>query len=402
MKRKKLINIIILSSLIIFFFSNSCNEFEEPSSISEPTLDYAASPVITNLAPDAAIAGVRYIEILGSNFAVNSDDTTYVYIGGEKAQIKSITSQQIVVDRPVNYGDNVAIRVMVPSALAVGKIDNYKIEVPISDLGDFSRENYDLTAIAVAPNDELYLATRRAILHLSSDGVNLTEIANLGSTFATITDMKFGPGGYLYLLVGKRDIYRLNPAVGTDEHYADLSENADYFDFDENNNIFLGDRDGLWVVNTDKTETFTGYHEDAAIKCVRVYNGYVYVATAKTLSRNQILNATGSIGTTEQVVDLEDVPGFAGADIGSFTMDLNGMMLLCLKQIAGNSLFVLEDDYTITPYYSANILPSSVDQIIYGRDRYMYLNRGITLGRDSVRVHKMGMQFKGAPYLGRE
>lgn len=403
MKSKKFTYGVIWFSLIVLISFTGCEEFEEPAMINEPTLNYIEDPVITSvIPPDSAVAGVRRIVIQGNNFAVSGQDTTWVYIGGEPTAIKSINPNEIVVDRPAKYGDDINISVVVPRALKTAKILGYKIEQPLLEFGDFSRENYDLTAIAVATNEDLYIATRRAVLHLTSDGINLTTIASLSSAFATITDMKFGPGGYLYMLIGRRDMYRLDPVVGEDEEYASLSRNSSYFDFDQNDNVYFGSRDGLWVLTTDKTEIFTELHDESPIRAIRVYNGYVYVASAKQLKRNQILDNSGSIGQTEVLVDLNNISSLSSSDISSFTFDANGMTIICLTNISGNPLFVLEEDGSMTPYYTANILPSSIDQIVYGRGRYMYLNRGMSLDRDSVRLYKMGMQYEGAPYYGRE
>ncbi|MBN1408362.1 MAG: hypothetical protein JW956_11265, partial [Calditrichaceae bacterium] len=205
-----------------------------------------------------------------------------------------------------------------------------------------------------------------------------------------------------------KEVYRFNPNIENpkEEVYIELSEDANYFDFDENDNMYLGDRDGVCVVTPEKTETYTGYHEDIAIKQVRVFDGYVYVNSNKTIYKNQILDNSGSLGESQVVVDLESTSKYKSADIGSFDIDVNGMIILCLKNVPDNSIFVLENDGSITPYYKLKIMPSSVDQVVYGRSRYVYLNRGITLSgvttTDLVKVYKMGMQYTGAPYWGRE
>ena len=412
MKKINIIYYVLIGSLIVLLFIGSCNEYKEPPMITEPVIEYADNPTITAISPsEVAVAGVRDITISGTNFATDGGmDTTIVYIGGELANIKNITSNQIVIYRPVIFGENLMIRVVVPSALNVGGLDGYDVEEPILKFGDFSRQAYDLYAIAVSETEDLYIATSYKILHLTSDGINLKTMAILNPvTFGTITDMKCGPGGYLYLLTGRKKMYRLmpNPDItdstyaDSDIHYADLSKNSEFFDFDANDNIFFGRRDGLWKLHNDTSESYTGYYDDIPIKAINVFNGYVYVATAGKLSRNQIIDQEGNLGPIEEIVDIKSKPSWSSAEISSFTMDENGNVMFCLKYVSGNSIFILEQDGSVTPYYINNILPTKVDQIVYGQGNHIFLNRGITLGgseySDSVRVYKMGMQFESAP-----
>ncbi|HEM48652.1 MAG TPA: hypothetical protein ENO27_00445, partial [Caldithrix sp.] len=132
MKTIKSTSIFLISSLIVVFILYQCNEYKEPPLINEPTIDYDESPVISEVIPaDSAMAGIRSITIIGDNFATaGGNDTTYVYIGGEPAEVKSITSQEIVIERPTIYGDETTISVMIPRAQSVAQKD-YKVEIPI-------------------------------------------------------------------------------------------------------------------------------------------------------------------------------------------------------------------------------------------------------------------------------
>ena len=408
MKNKKFINVIIISLLITFFSIYRCSEYEEPLLINEPTIDYAVNPVIISVEPaDSAIAGVRQITIQGENFLFSGEDsTTYVYIGGEIAKIRTISEDEIVLDRPKVYGDDMAISIMIPRAQSVAQVD-YKIERPVAPFSDFQYVASALSSFAIAPNEDLYVAASRRIYHLTEDGLYLTELIYLPSAFRQMTDIKLGPEGYLYIARRDEELYRIDPTAATPEEelYTELSEDVNYMDFDENGNLYCGDRDGVWILNPDKTETFSGHHDDITINQIRVFEGYVYVASPKAIFRNIILDNTGSLGESEIVVDLANIPDLASGDITSFAIDVNGMIIICLKNIPGQSIFLLEEDGSVNPYYAKKILPVRVDQIIYGRGRFIYLNKGIsilggTATADSVRVYKMGMQYDGAPYLG--
>jgi hypothetical protein len=254
-------------------------------------------------------------------------------------------------------------------------------------------------------NELMYVATRRRILRLTPDGINIDTLADLGSDYSKITDIKLGPGGFLYVLASKNELFRINLTTGQDEEYFKLSKKADYFDFDENLNIYIGRRDGLYVLTSDLQEVFTEFYDDEAIKELRVYNGYVYVATAKKLTRNAIIDEKGTVGEVETLFDLESESEFSSADINSFNIDINGRIMICLYGHSNYSLFVLENNYTLAPFYKESIIPKRVDQIIFGSGRHIYLNRGMSIDpvaeRDSVKVFKMGLDNIGAPYFGR-
>jgi hypothetical protein len=401
MKNTKFINIIIISSLILFLFTFKCSEYDKPPLITDHTIDYMETPVITSVdPPDSAIAGVRRITITGQNFVISGGDSfTKVYIGGEATKIRTITENEIVIERPKAYGDEMPISVMIPKALGVAHAD-YKIEIPVEKFGDFAYEAYPLTDIEVDNNENIFIATRRKILKLTPDGIELTEIGYYGSDFGDITDMKFGIDGYLYVLVGEKEIYRIDVTTGNEEEYVSISRKTDVFDFDASGNIYTGRRDGIFVINLQKEITETGHYDDIPLIELRVFGNFLYSASASTLYRNQILDNNGTLGEDQTVVDLGLYDEFNSFDISSFNFDINGTIYFCLKNSPNYSIFVYEDDGSIVPYYKNNILPKRVDQIIWGSDRYVYLNRG-SLPRDSVRVYRMGMDKPGAPYLGR-
>ncbi len=405
MKTQKSIIHFAVALLLITVLLNSCVPYEEPELINDPNVTYTENPVITSVdPPDSAIAGVRQIILNGQNFAVNGEDTNWVFIGGVPASISSVAEDRIVINRPPAAGEDLAITVAIPTAISVAMVDNYKIENPVSEFGDFARENYDLMAIEVDENENLYIGTRRLILKLTPDGINLSDFLSLGSTFSKFTDFKFGPEGYLYAAVSKDEIYRFDMSAGTDEEYCSFDEKVEKFDFDANGNLYAARKDGLFIhKRSDGSIITTGLYDDVDAAEIRVYNGVLYYAGETALMKNPILDSDGTLGATEIVVDVQSLPGdLAESELVSFNIDENGRFLLCLQGDQRNCLYVLENDGSVTPYYSADILPPTIDQLIWGRGRYLYLNRGISLGRDSLRLYRMGMATNGAPYLGRE
>lgn len=393
--------ILILILLIIGALS-ACEKFVDPPQIYKPDAKYSESPVITSVIPaDDAIAGVREIIINGSNFAVNNEDTNWVKIGGVDADIKSITENEIVVYRPSSFGDNLSITVTIPTALSVASVPEYDVEEPIADHGNFSTNAYDLFSIESDLEDNLYIGTRREIQKLSADGIFLSTVGEYPSAFAKITELKFGPEGYLYAALSKKEIYKIDINTGVETEYVKLPKNIEKIDFDKNGNLFAARRDGIYVVQSDLTITETLLYDNERVNELRVYNDYLYVALDEKLSRNKILDDKGNLGEIEEIINLENIEGFGVAEISSFNIDSEGVFVLAIKSHETHSLFVLENDGSLAPFYKADIIPMDIDQIVYGNDRYMYLNRG-SLDSDSLRVFKMGMVNKGAPYLGRK
>ena len=252
MKKRILSSFIQIVLLLGLIQITGCNEYEEPALINNPDQTYSSAPVITSIEPaDSAIAGVREIIINGSNFAVNVIDTNWIYIGGEAVQPKSVTANKIVVYRPSKFGDNFSVKVVVPTALTYAKVENYKIEEPIKNVSDFSYENYPLTAMECDNNENLYIATRRKILKLESDGITLNSIGSYGSDFAKITDIKLGLGGFLFAAISKNEVYKINVNTGAEEVYVKYPKKMDKIDFDKYGNLYAGRRDGVYMAITD-------------------------------------------------------------------------------------------------------------------------------------------------------
>ena len=402
MKNKNLQFQILGFLIITLFFFISCEEFVEPPTIYNTDNQFTASPVINSIVPaDSAIAGVREFVIRGENFAVNGLDTNWVKIGGIDAKIKSISANEIVVYRPSSFGAGLSITVTIPSALNLASVENYKVEEPIIEHGDFSGDSYALFSMESDKDDNLYIGTRREIQKLSSDGIFLTTVGEYPSAFAKITDLKFGPNGFLYAAISKKEIYKIDVLTGEQTEYVSLSATSEKIDFDANDNLYAARRNGIFVIQPNLNVTETLLYDGESINEMRVLNNYLYVSLDGSLSRNEILDAQGTLGPTEVILDITTLPDFSVAELSSFNMDAEGRILLAIKSHATHSVFVLEENGIITPFYNANIIPLAVDQIVYGGGRFMYLNRG-SLDKDSLRVFKMGMDKVGTPYQGRE
>lgn len=402
MKNKKIKSLLVFVLPLLILIS-ACTKFDEPALINDPGITYSASPSITSVNPsDSAVAGVREIEINGSNFAVNGKDTNWVIIGGSPARIKSITADKIVIYRPklddTKYGTPINISITVPTSLQVANLTNFKIESPIAQYGDFSSKTSPLTAFEVDNQENLYVGTKKTIMKY--DGLDLSSSINLSADFSKFSDMKFGKDGMLYIAAEKTNLFRMDVTTWTSETYATLPAAVLKIDFDANGNIYAGTADGLYVINADKTVTPTNQYGGITIREVRVYNGAVYVGTPAGIFKSDIQDNNGTLGASSQVLDVTGKAGFGGTELNSFAIAADGTFLLCIINYPGYSVFILENDGSITPYYQDDIIPDNIEQIMWGNGNKIYLHRG-SQNRTVTRVLRMGMDKDGAPYLGR-
>ena len=409
MKNKNSMLQLLSATLIILFTLSACNEYNEPGIIYDADVSaYPASPVITGVAPsDSLIAGVREVTINGTDFPTDTS-LIHVFFGSQRAIIKSASSTSLVVHRPPNSG-SLMVKVEVPAALGIPKVP-YKIEIPMEKFGVFNTITRGFFVMEVDKDDYLWIGSRRYIYKVTPDGlypnIFMTD-ALLKSPFVEPTDLRFGPGGLLYVaLKGSKIIYTINPQDATQGPvtYATFPNNAEKMDFDQNGNLFAGKANGLYLVdNATKTVTATGhYGNNFPIVDIRIFNHYVYVASDSCISKT-IINADGSLGSSDElVVDIFNNPALSQCAINSFSIAADGTIYLGLKNHPDYSIFVLGSDGSVTPFYTDNILPKKVEQMFWGNGRHLFLFNGKGQATDSSRsVNRMGLDKNGAPYLGR-
>ncbi|MBN1397335.1 MAG: IPT/TIG domain-containing protein [Bacteroidetes bacterium] len=417
-------HIIRITSICLFIgiliALNGCTEYEEPGLISATTTTPSASPVITGISPaNAALSGVREITIMGQNFATNGIDTNWIFIGGISPIVKSIDPTQITIYRPANYGDSLLMTIAIPRAMTTATI-RYTIEQPIEQFGDFTRYSNKFTVMEFDKNGYLYVMDNgRNLYQVTRDGLYITKLMgqeSIGSALATTTDMKFGTGGLLYCVVGnKRGIYRIdvsttdrvsNPYITLPSAAGNLSK----LDFDASGNIFTAGNKGVFRVSTSDVVTETGHYNGNAITELRIIGNDLYVSYGSILSKN-VINTDGTLGNDELVVDVSTKAGLSSCTINSFNIDAAGTIFLSLTGNPDYSIFVIESDGSVMPYYKEpSILPSAnTDQLIWSNNsRYIYLNRSSnfpsvpdTAGSNNYRLFKMGLPEVGKPYNGR-
>jgi hypothetical protein len=391
-------------------------EYENPPAIWNPDVDLGNLPVLNQIdPPDSAVTGINEIKLMGQYFsAVN--DSNRVYFSGTRVFVKESTPTQIIVYRPNVVSDTIRINVVVPKAFSVAEYFPYKLEAVQSAVNLASIERQFIYAVAIGSNDDIYLASRRRIYRVGSDSL-ATEYAS--TTFNRVEDMKMGPEGYLYLVVGTKIIYRIDPVTKAVTTYASVDNTVTKLEFDQNNNIYAAKNRGLYVVNTDASSRKVGQYDSTTVSSIRVYSGHVYVSGQYKgedssippvgIWRNEILNNQGDLGNNELMVDWMNRGDSISADISDLTFSADGDMYVGMSNHEQYPILVFHPNadgtYTSTSceplYYDPSILEPVTDNIVWGNGQILYLNRGTTFDTGTNRLMRLGMGKNGAPYYGR-
>ena len=435
-KKWSIILLTILACCIMFIliFISACEKFTEPGTIYDTSLNLSAnSPVITKVSPQSvAYAGLnsREIKIAGKNLGVkNGTDTVWVYIGGTQAVIKEIIMDTLItIYRPRlnddRYDKAIVLSVTDPNAVDASPNVTYMVESPGLVVGDYANVSAVMAAVDFDKEENLYTVAGRSVFRNDFSGVTLTQIlgtGNLAGDFRTTTDAKLGPGEFkvtMYAAVNKNYLYSFRAdtaaATVTSIKAVKIATNLPAtalitkFDFDENGNIYAGGSGGIYYINlTDNSISQNLGYENANLSEMRVFNGSLYISDSTNIWQIPIAGA-GVLGGQNSLVDLNTIPSLSNCRITSFTFDENGSIYLCLQHHPQYCLFFRESNGSITPFYhDSSILPNTVEKLIWGNGRYLYLCSSSLAGATaglfaSQRIYRMTMDRNGAPYQGRK
>lgn len=396
----------------ILILLSAC-DYKGPAEIYIENQPSGKSPVILSVEPpDSAISGITEIHLIGEGFSSISD-SNLVYINHQQVELKEVSPTLIKVYRPNMVGDSLMIQVLVPSALDIGEYGPYKLAQVTFEHGDFESGGIGKTyGIAVDSDENVYVASRKIIYKVTPDG----ERTDLVKTdFSNLDNMMIGPDGYLYMVRGKKDVYRVNTiSPGDVETFVKVPENVDVCDFDENKNLFVAGKKGLFAVQPDGSQKTVGQFEggDYDINSLRVFAGSIYTIVEYNgddtsipqhgIWKSQILNGTGELGGKELVFDWTQADDFANSTMSSITFAEDGDMYVGMSDDPTYPILVIHSDNTYEPlYHDSTILMVIADQIVWGNGLSGYINRGIS-STSGIKIVRIGMGKPGAPYFGRD
>jgi hypothetical protein len=415
MNRKTILSGILPPLLFGMFVLLPACEKDEPPVVWDPNQPGAGMPVIRSVNPPSALAGITQVTLSGANFS-SIDTNNTVYFGTKPGTIVSATQTSIVVVPPDLDEGAYQIKVVVAGAYQFATFGPYTVQHAGIEYGGFTDldETY---SIAVDASENLY-AQLKAVTGDTARVFTIAPVAPYTGKvlFGTLkdatlkpwpkaSDMRRGPGGYLYLQqTNNVNLYRIPPGGGVTQLYVSLSGRATALDFDQNGNIFAGgDRAGMSVVMPNGTARAVGSFATMTIKAVRVFNGEVYVATALPgvspgVWKSRILNANGDLDAPVQVFSWSQAPGtFPASAVLSLAIAADSTLYVGCDN--ADPILVIPPSGTPTALYPGVLSPPAT-QLIWGTGEYLYCNRDNAVG-SKRRVIRITMGKNGAPDYGR-
>jgi hypothetical protein len=364
-------------------------------------------PVITNVLPEDA-ALTREITIVGENFSPVPEENTVYFSNNESsviAFIKSASATQLVVYRPSITGNSLRIRVTVSGATGVAKYSGYDLMSVINSFGVFL-DSDSLTAYTMDIDTLSYIVlSNRDMLRLNPDGTR-DESYNAQSSSAGVTDFKMGPADYLYYCRNHANMFRIHRDSVTAEAavYIRFSTKVDQFDFDQNDNIYVGGVEtGLLLLRPDSSIVDLGNYASQTITSIRVYNGYVYVAAFNEASsgiwRHQILSDNGDVSDRELFFDWANAGVYSQSMITDMTFSASGDLYVATNNTY--PLFVIHSGVMEPVYYGLIDVP--IKKMVWGPGNFLYvlLAKKSSL-YDDRQLIQVDIGEAGAIYYGRE
>ncbi len=389
--------LILIGSYLLW----SC-ENNYPDSVFDSESTFKANPVITGVSPESAFAGVDTVNIIGENFSSNINEMA-VYFNGSKGKLVSATPTLIRVIAANVINDSIKIQVRVDGALEFAETFPYKLEPILINYGVFD-EFDDAYGIVCDLNETIYLSLFGKKVEKINQNLERIPFATKLLTDKT-TQMKLGPGGYIYYVNGIQYLVRIAPD-GKDGLFVSLPGAAWDLDFDANKDIYLGGGGkAIYKVTPDKKVTTVMQYPNVYIRAVRVYNNYLYVAGTYSgtdpaqpiegLWRNEIITGSETLGNTELVFDFGK--NFISKKILSMAIDEDGDIYLGTD--ADAAIVVVHPNGSFDPLYPG-VLGPEIYSMTWGNGPFLYFTQK---NEDPAKrkVLRLNMRKNTAPYFGR-
>ncbi|MDH7603872.1 MAG: IPT/TIG domain-containing protein [Melioribacter sp.] len=398
MKQKSLI--ITLVIVISIKFLTAC-KYDVAEPMWDKEFPEAPIPKITQVDPIQAKPGVNTITIQGENLDVSG---TNVYFDNTSAEMVSVSLTKIVVRRPNLATESSYIKVVPNQALTVAKYGPYKIDKVLDRYGSFL-DNLQLSVLAVDKNENLYVveAASRNIVKVTPVG----QKSIIGLATRPPTDAKVGPGGKLYMPGNNRSIDVVDLYTGEVKEWLRLPSGkvVKFGDFDANGYFYTGGtRSDLVIIAPDLSVKSAGVYTTDEILAIRVFNGYVYVASRKASSQEPAkiwrhsIDGNGNVGSKELVFDLSTSSEFSSRLIRGLAFSENGIMFIATD--SSNPILIFDMASKQLDYFYKNIIPPYCKNFYWGNGSFLYMIIGDATAGQEWTVFRVDMGSKSAPYYG--
>ena len=398
---KSIIKMLMAFMVLILFMTGCKYEVAEP--LWEKDYTNPPTPVITRLDPDSvAPAGVNYITIYGEDFAESLADNQ-VYFGNVAAEIVDGSTSFITVRRPNLVGDSIIVKLVSYDALIVAKYGPYRIDPVMERYGSFL-DNAQLRALDVDADGNLYvIQVAPSILYkIPPDGGEKEIVRETGGV---AYDAKVGPDGKLVVVMGSRIISQIDLLTADSTKFAEAPKTVRYGDFDSYGNFYVvsNSRSDLYfVASGDTVATSPGLYNDGFFD-VEVFqdgvNEYVYLLVELrspnagepgiAIWRHRILDANGTLGERELVLDWSQTGEFAESNPATFAVakDSDGTIIYVGTDHT-DPILIFDPDKNSQDILYKGIIPTEAVHLVYDAvNHYIYM----LLGGDEWNVLRIDM-----------
>jgi hypothetical protein len=356
----------------------------------EPMWDKPAptvtTPSITGIIPPAVAApGVNTITIQGQNFS-NSLSDMMVFFNSTETEIISTSGTSVTVRRPNLAADSAVIKVSSAQGYLAVKYSPYNVDTVMERYGAFVA-SIPLAVVAVDSAENVFVVaygTPYTFWKINPQGAaaQLSIAAVSPASKRTYSDARIHNGN-LYL-VGKaqREIQVANLSTGQLTRWTRLPSGkpANCGDFDANGNFYAGGLSSdLCIIPPNpasdlSTVKTSGLYLTDEILAIRVYNGYVYVASrqANTSRPAKIwkhtIDAAGNVGPQLLVVDLA---GVSSSVVRGLAFSASGSLYITIAD--PNPLLVFDPSSNSLDYFYKSILPRNGQHATWGSSGNLYM-----------------------------
>jgi len=381
-----------------------CKE-DTAASIYDSNYTGGPQPVVANVASSngqVVFAGISTLTITGSNFSPNPGDNL-IYFDLVKGTVLAATATQLVVKAPIYVKDSVSMKIAVKGAAKYSEIKIISIAAAVSEYGKIAITD-DPVGIATDKSGNLYASMRKSGV---GDGIRIFWAAGDSSSqyapsggVTSWSGLKIGPGGVLFGARVQRALYTL-PKGGAPVLWAQAAGSSlSDIDFDNLGNLWaVGNNANVYQFKVaDKTVKMFPF--TALLRCVRVYNGYVYVAgkqdSVEAVWRFK-LATDGSLGASEEYFNLSKQSGYSfnGATVNAITFNTDGEMYLGTS--SADAILLVRTDRSASVFYPGLFTPTTT-AFAWGTGNTLYAVRA---GDATIKtIVKINTLKTGAPYYG--
>jgi hypothetical protein len=351
---------------------------------------YIGTSTITGVSPVPAIGGIGTLTITGTNFGTDAGATS-VYFDTAMAEIKSITSTQIVVYRPSYCCDTGKVKITTGTSYNVTKYSQpVELDTVVRKYGSFTYNTYTVDTLRIYSMSADASGNLYAVTAYGAGNYEFFSVTASGSTMLAqiasfrVTEMRWH-NGYFYLIGGannaKLTIYKMT-TTGIKTTYTVMPTNrcVSCGDFGSTGYLYVGgwyrQSSDLCTIAPTSTSSkavikYSGSYTTDTIQAIRVYNGYVYVAsrsansTTTKIFRHAI--DADSVKAQETVLDLGNYG--INSSVTGLAFSSTGIMYITINN--KNPLLVY-DGATLDYYYKGMIL--GYGKQCFWNGNYLYLS----------------------------